>query len=188
MKNINRREALHLTAQLLGCAIIGAQSWLSGCTTPQYATAIFNKKDIDLLDEIGEVILPKTELSGGAKEAHIGLFMQTIVTDCYDSEEQKIFLKGIPTINELAIAQYQKAFINLKASEKFKIIAHLDIEAKNYDATQPPKPHYFSMIKQLTIWGYFSSEIGCTQALRYNPVPGRYDGCIPYKMGDKAWG
>ncbi len=48
-------------------------------------------------------------------------------------------------------------------------------------------PHYFTMIRQLTIWGYFSSEEGMTKALRYVEVPGKYDGAFPYKKGDKAW-
>lgn len=48
-------------------------------------------------------------------------------------------------------------------------------------------PHYFAMIKQLTIWGYFTSEIGMTQALRYLETPGKFDGAYPYKKGDKAW-
>jgi hypothetical protein len=43
------------------------------------------------------------------------------------------------------------------------------------------------MMKQLTMLGFFTSEVGAKQALRYVPVPGRYDGCAPYKKGDKAW-
>jgi hypothetical protein len=43
------------------------------------------------------------------------------------------------------------------------------------------------MIKQLTILGYFTSETGATKALRYEAVPGKYDGAYPYKKGDKAW-
>jgi hypothetical protein len=48
--------------------------------------------------------------------------------------------------------------------------------------------YFFKTIKDLTITGYFSSEIGATQALRYEEIPGRYDGDLPYKKGDKAWG
>lgn len=48
-------------------------------------------------------------------------------------------------------------------------------------------PHYFTMMRQLTLWGYFSSETGMTKALRYVETPGRYDGAYPYKKGDKAW-
>lgn len=187
MENMNRREALILTATLLGGTIIGSQLWLSGCTTSQGAISIFNKKDILLLDEIGETILPKTEKSAGAKEAHIGDFMQSIVTDCYDSEEQAIFKKGILQIQERSKKQFSKDFMALSASERFQLLAELDLEAKEYDNAKPSKPHYFTLMKQLTIWGYFTSEQGCTQALRYNPVPGRYEGCVPYQAGERAW-
>jgi hypothetical protein len=47
--------------------------------------------------------------------------------------------------------------------------------------------HYYTMIKQLTLFGYFTSETGMKQTLRYLPVPGKYDGAFPYKKGDKAW-
>ncbi|MEP7253617.1 MAG: gluconate 2-dehydrogenase subunit 3 family protein, partial [Ginsengibacter sp.] len=47
--------------------------------------------------------------------------------------------------------------------------------------------YYFILMKQLTLLGYYTSEIGCTQAMRYIETPGRYDGCVPYAKGDKAW-
>ncbi|MEI8059954.1 MAG: gluconate 2-dehydrogenase subunit 3 family protein, partial [Ferruginibacter sp.] len=47
--------------------------------------------------------------------------------------------------------------------------------------------HYYTMMKQLTLLGYFTSEIGSKQALRWVPIPGKYDGAYPYKKGDKAW-
>ncbi len=47
------------------------------------------------------------------------------------------------------------------------------------------KTHYFIMIKQLTLWGYFTSKEGMMKALNYVPVPGKYLGCVDYKKGDK---
>jgi hypothetical protein len=47
--------------------------------------------------------------------------------------------------------------------------------------------HYFRMMKELTLLGYFTSEIGCTKAMRYIESPGRFDPCVPYQKGDKAW-
>jgi hypothetical protein len=52
---------------------------------------------------------------------------------------------------------------------------------------EDPPSHYFRMMKELALLGYFTSEIGCTQALRYVESPGRYDPCVPYKPGEKAW-
>jgi hypothetical protein len=53
--------------------------------------------------------------------------------------------------------------------------------------TADPPRHYFRMMKELALLGYFTSEIGGTQALRYIESPGRYDPCIPYTAGEKAW-
>jgi len=63
----------------------------------------------------------------------------------------------------------------------------LDQHDGTYKRDSQDDPHYFSMIKQLTLWGFFTSEPGATKALRYVAVPGKYEGCIPYKKGDKAW-
>ena len=53
--------------------------------------------------------------------------------------------------------------------------------------TADSPPHYFRMMKELAMLGYFTSEIGCTKAQRYAETPGKYDPCVPYKPGDKAW-
>ena len=50
-----------------------------------------------------------------------------------------------------------------------------------------PLPHYFRMMKELALLGYFTSEIGYTKAMRYVESPGRFDPCAPYKKGEKAW-
>jgi hypothetical protein len=54
-------------------------------------------------------------------------------------------------------------------------------------ATENPPNHYFRMMKELALLGYFTSEIGCTQAQQYIETPGRYDPCASYKPGEKAW-
>lgn len=53
--------------------------------------------------------------------------------------------------------------------------------------TADPPAHYFRMMKELALLGYFTSEIGCTQAQRYVESPGRFDPCVPYQPGEKAW-
>jgi hypothetical protein len=54
--------------------------------------------------------------------------------------------------------------------------------------TLSPEPaHYFRMMKELALLGFFTSKIGCTQALRYVEAPGRFDPCLPYSPGEPAW-
>jgi hypothetical protein len=166
---MNRREALSSVALLLGGTIIGAEAFLSGCKTGENklgASLALTPDDISFLDEVGETILPTTASSPGAKAAKIGDFMKTIVNDCYEDKDQKIFLDGMQKLDAASKAKGGKSFL----------------ESDEEDPT-----HYFRMMKELTLWGYFSSEIGATKALRYIAVPGKYEGCIPYKKGDKAW-
>ncbi|HEX3534397.1 MAG TPA: gluconate 2-dehydrogenase subunit 3 family protein [Gemmatimonadaceae bacterium] len=54
-------------------------------------------------------------------------------------------------------------------------------------ASDEPPNRYFRMMKELSLLGYFTSEIGCTQAQVYEEAPGRYDPCLPYKPGQKSW-
>ncbi len=187
---MNRRDALSRVALLLGGSIIGAEAFLSGCkTTTGKKEGLFATDDIAFLDEVGETILPTTASSPGAKEAKIGEFMKTIVTDCYEEGDQKTFTEGITKLNDASKAKYSKDFLSLAANEKHDLLVAIDKEAKDYQKSKKEKDpnHYFTQFKQLTLWGYFTSEIGATKALRYVAVPGKYEGCVPYKKGDKAW-
>lgn len=55
------------------------------------------------------------------------------------------------------------------------------------DVTADSPTHYFRMMKELTLFGYFTSKIGCMQAQRYVESPGRFDPCLPYHKGEKSW-
>jgi len=212
---MDRREALSRVALIFGGTIIGAEAFLSGCKTTPKKEGLFATDDIALLDEVGETILPATAASPGAKEAQIGQFMKTIVTDCYTEDDQRTFTDGIGKLNDASKKKFDKSFMQLTPEQKNELLVGLDKESKDRDkelADRTSKmtdeerhkrtmeqhagtykrdpnddPHYFGMMKQLTLWGFFTSKPGATQALRYVAVPGKYEGCIPYKKGDKAW-
>lgn len=186
---MNRRDALSSIALLVGGTLIGAEAFLTGCKTTGKKEGLFALQDTAFLDEVGETILPITAGSPGAKAAKIGEFMKTIVTDCYNEDDQKSFTDGIGKLNDASQKKYDKDFIALEAAQKHDLLVALDKEAKEYQGKRKDKEpnHYFSLMKQLTMWGYFTSEVGATKALRYEPVPGKYIGDFPYKKGDKAW-
>lgn len=200
---MNRREALSSVALLLGGTIIGSEMFLSGCTNADKkiggAGINFSPEDISFLDEVGDTIIPATD-TPGAKDVKIGEFMHTIVRDCYEPENQQIFIAGMGKLNESCKLKNGKPFLECNPAERKAFLIELDNEQKAYTASNKPSlsidieqkhkgpvNHYFRMMKELTIWGYFTSEPGATKALRYVAVPGRYEGCIPYKKGDKAW-
>jgi Gluconate 2-dehydrogenase subunit 3 len=73
--------------------------------------------------------------------------------------------------------------------ERLALLIELDKEQKEFQKTKKKEDptHYFRMMKELTLTGFFTSEAGATKALRYDAVPGKYDGCLPYKKGDRAF-
>ena len=180
-------------ALLLGGTVVGAEMFLSGCkNTPEQnlgaGGANFNNDDIAFLDEVADTILPATD-SPGAKEAKVGQFMTVIVKDCYTQSEQKVFLEGMKKLNDASKEKNGKSFMDSTPEQRHDLLVLLDKEAKDYMAAKKKDDptHYFRMMKELTLWGYFTSEPGATKALRYVAVPGKYIGCMDYKKGEKAW-
>ena len=186
---MHRREALQRVAVILGGTVIGADVFLTGCKTEEKKTSMtFSEADVPYLDEIAETIIPTTD-TPGAKAAGVGKFMTVYVTDCYDEDNQKSFHEGMNKLNDAADKKFSAEFMKLNAQQKHDLLVDLDKEQKEYQKTRKKEDpqHYFRLMKELTLLGYFTSQIGATKALRYVETPGRNDGCIPYTKGEKAW-
>jgi hypothetical protein len=207
---MERREAVKYISILLGGAVIGANAFLTGCSTSGNKDA-FDAEDIAYLDEIAETILPATN-SPGAKAAKVGQFMTVMINDCYEAADQTAFRKGLGELDKASEKKFDKGFMAITPQQRQQLLVEIDKEAKAYQGKvseftdkenkkeqdaiakgnnnykkEHMAPHYFTMMKQLTLLGYFTSEIGHTKARRYAPAPGRYDGCVPYTKGEKAW-
>src|ERR1700712_4302390 len=122
---MNRREALSSVALLLGGTIIGSEFFLSGCTNADKkigtAGINFSPEDIAFLDEVGDTIIPATD-TPGAKEAKIGEFMHVIVRDCYEKENQQIFVDGMGKLNAASNKLNGKGFMASTPEERKKLL------------------------------------------------------------------
>ena len=83
-------------------------------------------------------------------------------------------------------------FMAATPQQRLTLLEQLDREQKTYSDAREAAPdtspdHYFRMMKELALLGYFTSEIGCTQAMRYVESSGRYDPCVPYQLGETTW-
>jgi hypothetical protein len=187
---VTRREAIRRVSALLGGAVlIGQGAWLAGCTTSaSAASGLFSESDVVLLDEIADTILPETK-TPGAKAAGVGPFIAKMVSDTYDPREQRVFRDGLETLERESRKQNGGGFMASSPAQRLALLERLDREAIEY-MRQPgssDRPHYFRMMKELTLLGYFTSEIGYTQAQRYVETPGRFEPATTYTVGDKAW-
>ncbi len=185
---MDRRDAVKYISLLLGGTIVGGSAILSGCKSKTGATLNFTTDEIAWLNEVADTILPATG-SPGAKAAKVGEFMKVMVNDCYEKKDQDTFIEGFKKLDDTSEKMYDLPFMKLKPEQRHDLLVSLDKEQKEYMANKKPEDagHYFRMMKELTLLGYFTSEIGSTQALRYVERPGSYDGCTDYKKGDKAF-
>jgi hypothetical protein len=185
---MKRREAVQYISLLLGGTIIGSNYFLEGCKSKTGVSMAFTPEDVSYLDEIADTILPATK-TPGAKAAKVGQFMTVMVNDCYDADDQKIFHEGMNKLDDFANKTYNDPFMKLNPQQRHDLLVKLDSEQKDYMTKKKKEDpsHYFRMMKELTLLGYFTSEIGCTQARRYVETPGKFEGCVPYAKGDKAW-
>ena len=213
---ISRREAiLRMSVLLGGVALIGSSALISGCKAEKTGTLgqPFTADDIAYLDEIADTILPTTS-TPGAKAAKTGAFMALMVTDTYHEDDDKTFREGMRKLDDLSKQKNGGAsFMKATPAQRLALLQELDKEQHDFsekqraerrqksDAfinstqqqnpatqnTSEPPNKYFRMMKELALLGYFTSEVGMTQALQYVESPGRYDPCVPYKPGDRDW-
>lgn len=195
---MNRRELLQRTSVFIGGSLLGADSllaknvdWdaLDDLPEDYKNIGLFTKAQIKLMNEVGDTILPTTS-TPGAKAAKVGQFMAVIVSDCYEPDDQKRFLDGLATLQAECKKRYGKSsYMKLTPVQRNEFLTALDKEQKEFQKNKKKEDpsHYFRVIKDLVLWGYFTSEIGATQALRFVEYPGKYT-TIDYKKGDRAWG
>lgn len=116
-----------------------------------------NKADEDLLAELTESLIPKTD-TPGAKDLNLHLFVMKMVDDCASPEEQKAFIDG------------------LKGAATIKGKGLKDMQT--YLAALPAEDVFFQLLKRRTVQGYLNSEYVMKNKLVYELVPGRYNGAM----------
>lgn len=174
---MHRREALQRLTLLLGGAL-SAQltAGLLGEVINPGASVAVSPAQQRLLAEVAETIIPTTD-TPGAKEAGVEQFIMRLLRDCYLWEEQEKFYAGLAKLDADSQAAHGQGFADLDAAGKNEM---LKLATGNNQA-------FFKLMKQFTVAGYFTSEIGATKALEYLPIPGRFQGDVPMTPGQKAW-
>jgi len=187
---MDRREALKRTAWIMGGvvsapAIMGI---LKGCTakpTIDWKPVFFSENQGILISQVADIIIPKTD-TPGAKDVGVPGFIDLLLKDCYTKADQDEFMAELTAFDEEAKKAYGKAFTELNEEKQTEFVKKTHDEAIAAKAEKRP---FILKVKELTMLGFFTSEVGATQVLQYNPVPGSYKGCIPVKEAGngKTW-
>jgi hypothetical protein len=120
-------------------------------------------------------ILPASD-TPGATAAGVDRFIDRMLAEWYPAPERDAFLAGLRTLDVRSRERHGRDFTEVTAEGQAAILEALDDEA----ASRDKGAHWFARLKELTIWGYFTSEIVLTSLLHENPMgTGRFDGCVP---------
>jgi gluconate 2-dehydrogenase gamma chain len=167
----DRRAFLRGASVLLGSASLGSvmTAFAAGTRKPTF----FTESELATLKALVDVILPATD-SPAASAADTHYFIDLAIPACATSAAQKTFRAGLQAFAGFDALSADKQVAMLKAR------AEKDL-ALDYDAS------FFKILKDYTLVGYFLSEVGATQALAYERVPGGYQGDLPLAPNQKAW-
>jgi len=181
---MKRREALSTISLAAGAAVLLPAGLFSSCQEEDYKGKFFIQSTIELINEIGETILPETSDSPGAKAAKAGNFLDSYVSVCLAPTQQELLKNGLTTFSESCKEKMGKTFIRLSPNERHQYLVQLDESSKKENNTDQK---YFPQLKSLILFAYFTSQEGAEKALRYLPIPGRFEGNHSFSKGDKAW-
>ena len=198
---MQRREALKLL--LAGSALPAVPADLFGYFRDSHPDAGYALRTLDphqneavvaMIDQI----IPPTE-TPGAKGARVNEFIDVILTEWANDEERRNFLSGLADVDKQSNTLFGKNFADASPDQQLALLRSLDeaaavIRAKSEHKTRPPQwkaegrdlqmqDDFFTVFKRMTVHGYYTSEIGFTQELKLQIIPGAQHGCIPVAPG-----
>jgi hypothetical protein len=188
---MHRRQALRLLASAATLPLLSREAFslfqaVHDQLPEKTALKTLNSHQNDTVTTIAELIIPQTN-TPGAKAARVNEFIDLMVAEWYDDEEKSIFLGGLTDVDVRAQGLYGKDFTQCDEKQQVELLQALDDEVaadrSQTDArrrrSRPPEKNFFFMMKQLTLVGYYTSQVGFEQELHGEIIPSRHAPCVP---------
>ena len=169
--------SLNRRAMLLGAVfLVGGSAALVRFTRDPQDTAAagvaFSPDEFALLEQVTEVMIPATD-TPGARGAGVPAFLRQLLAD-WGSEETRAAMVGVlQAIEKSAWNRFGAGFIELTGERRLELMrAHDEQAIAMRDVA-------YGRFKYLVLLAYYHSEVGATQELRYELVPGAWKSCLP---------
>lgn len=186
---MHRRQALRLLASAATLPLLSREAFsmfqaVHDQMSDQPVLKTLNPHQNATVTTIAEIIIPQTT-TPGAKAARVNEFIDLILTEWYDAEEKSTFMTGLTDVDSRTRDLYGKDFVDCGEKQQVEVLQALDDEVaeREQDArrrrSHPPEKNFFFMMKQLTLVGYYTSQIGFEQESHGEIIPSRHAGCAP---------
>jgi hypothetical protein len=162
-------------------------SFLDSCNVEKTGLSelkLLTKEGARLLASLSDMIIPHTDTPGASDVGVVRRIDEALFCN-FEPEDQKSFTEGLKMISDYTKVKYSREFHDLDLAEKDEVMQYLIADAikNNFDY----KKHIYPLIKGLTIIAFFTSEIIARDLLIYEPVPGVFQGDIPYEEVNGIW-
>ena len=195
---LDRREFLKRAALVVGgglsASCVGAvEDWTPG-TPMAPETAVLSTTERALLEAIVDRILPRTA-TPGALDAGVPDFVEFVLERGYSDEERAAYREGLAAVEAHAHASHGTSLLSLGAADQDALLTGIELAEfaaaagagpDLFGGLDPSKP-FFAATKELTLVGYYTSEVGIGAERTYSHWPGHFDGAVAWQPGQKPW-
>lgn len=139
------------------------------------ALKFFSPAENQTLFEMSERIIPTDDNSPGAKEARVSEYIDMVASIAND-QTKKEWRDGIAAINKMSRDMFGKDFAEATEQQQVQLLTAI---SKNEAKPQTIEEKFFKTMKNATIDGYYTSEIGIHKELKYrgNSYIKEFTGC-----------
>ncbi|MGB8475461.1 MAG: gluconate 2-dehydrogenase subunit 3 family protein [Candidatus Acidiferrum sp.] len=160
-----------------------------------YALRTLNPHQNATVVTMTDLIVPATD-TPGAKGALVNEFIDLILTEWCIEEERAHFLSGLAGVDKQSNELYGKDFVDASPEQQTALLREMDDAAMDEfsrDAQEMARPrkfdtqmqgNFWKVFKGITLHGYYTSEIGFSQELKLQIIPGALHGCMPISSDD----
>ena len=200
---MKRRDAIKKVALLLGGTLSAPTLIAMGRWEQSFAQntegVLFSLTEAQrkIVAEVAEMIIPKTD-TAGAKDAGVPAFIEMMLKDCYYEPEHLSFMKGVTALEK-------DKFLDLDESRRTLVLKKIEAETKDMMKAREVKQTkmgdnddkevmkaqaeglpFWRLMKELTLLGYFTSEVGTKASFEYVQIPSKLEN-IKIKPNQKAY-
>ncbi|PYT95126.1 MAG: hypothetical protein DMG36_03015 [Acidobacteria bacterium] len=199
---MNRRDVLRM---LTAGAVLPAMTpelfafYRQAHPDASYSLRTLNPHQNDTVVAMIDPIIPATD-TPGAKAARVNEFIDVILTEWATDEERRNFLDGLADVDKQSNELFGKDFAAASASQQLTLLRSMDdavsiarTEMRRRASNTPDeerdtqlKGKFFVVFKNITLHGYYTSEVAFTKELNLEIIPGSFHGCAAVPANRKA--
>lgn len=189
---ISRKEALKRAGLMMGGFVFAPAltGILNGCTPQagEWTPVIFDADQAATLKAIVDTIFPETD-TPSASQVGIPGYIDELLSRNSSKDDQEVFIAELTAFINQSAADLEGPFAAADVDTQYDYLMEIHKTSVGQGETLKDTsiPGFFMKVKWMTVVGYFTSEPGATQVLRYAPIPGPYRGCVPFEEVGRTW-